>query len=75
MVEYFSKWIELVALPQNSLELAATTFLDRVLARIGAPAEVLTNQGREFLGAFEEICMQALIDHRTMWHLKCYPLN
>ena len=65
MVEYFSKWIELIALPQNSSELAAGVFLDRVLARFGAPAEVLTDQGREFLGAFEELCMQALIDHRT----------
>ena len=57
MVEHFSKWIELVALPQNSSELAAATFLDRVLARFGAPAEVLTNQGREFLGPFEELCV------------------
>ena len=65
MVEHFSKWIELVALPQNSSELAAAAFLDRVLARFGAPAEVLTDQGREFLGDFEELCTQALIDHRT----------
>ena len=65
MVEHFSKWIELVALPQNSSELAATAFLDGVLARFGAPAKVLTDQGREFLGAFEELCMQALIDQRT----------
>ena len=35
-----------------------------MLARFGALAEVLTNQGREFLGAFEELYMQALIDHR-----------
>ena len=65
MVEHFSKWIELVALLQNSSELAATAFLDRVLARFGALAEVLTDQGREFLGAFEELYMHALIDHRT----------
>ena len=36
------------------------TFLGRVLAHFGAPVEVLTNQGREFLGSFE-----ALIDHHT----------
>ena len=36
-----------------------------MLARFGAPAEVLTDQGRKFLGAFEELCTQALIDHRT----------
>ena len=62
MVEHFSKWIEHVALSQNSVELAAITFLDRVLACFGAPAKVLTNQGREFLGAFEigMLCMCAL---------------
>jgi hypothetical protein len=65
MVEYFSKWIELVALLQNSAELVATAFLDRVLAHFGAPAEVLTNQRREFLGVFEELCTKALIDHST----------
>ena len=65
MVEHFSKWIELVALSQNSSEMAATAFLDRVLARFGAPAEVLTDQGRDFFGASEELCMQTLIDHRT----------
>lgn len=51
MVKHFSKWIEFVALPQNSLELAAATFLIQVLARFGAPAKMLTDQGREFLGA------------------------
>ena len=65
IVEHFSKWIELVALPQNSSKLAAATFLDRVLARFGAPAEVLKDQGHEFLGSFEELCVHALIDHRT----------
>jgi transposase InsO family protein len=63
MVEHFSKWIELVALPQNSSELAAVAFLDRVFVRFGALAEVLTDQGREFLGSFKELCTKALIDH------------
>ena len=35
IVEHFNKWIELVALPQNSAKLAAAVFLDRVLARFG----------------------------------------
>ena len=65
MVKHLSKWIELVALSQNSLELAAATFLNCVLTRFGALVEVLTDQGREFLGAFEELYTKALIDHRT----------
>ena len=38
MVEHFNKWIELMALLQNSSKLAMAPFLDRVLARFGAPA-------------------------------------
>lgn len=41
------------------------TFLDCVLARFGAPVEVLTNQGQEFLGAFEDLLTMVLIDHHT----------
>ena len=63
MVEHFSKWTKLIALPQNSVELATTVFLDCVLAHFGAPAEVLTDQGREFLGAFEELCTKAHTKH------------
>lgn len=65
MVEHFSKWIELVALPDKSSEGTAYAFLDRVLSRFGAPAEVLTDQETEFLGEFQALCDQALIDHRT----------
>ena len=65
MVEHISKWIEFVVLPQNSAELATADFLDHVLARFGALAKVLTDQGREFLGILEELCTKALIDHRT----------
>jgi hypothetical protein len=65
MIEHFSKWIELVALPDKFSEGAAYSFLDRVLSRFGAPAEVLTNQGREFLGEFQTLYEQAMIDHRT----------
>ena len=66
VMEHFSKWIELVALPQNSAELAAAAFLNCVLAHFGALAEVLTDQRRGFLGVFEELCTKALIDHRTI---------
>jgi transposase-like protein len=52
MIKHFSKWIELVALLDKFSEGAAYSFLDRVLSRFGAPAEVLTDQGREFLGEF-----------------------
>jgi hypothetical protein len=58
MVDHLSKWIELVVPPQNSAELAVAICLDRVLARFGTPTEVLTDQGKEFLGVFEELCIR-----------------
>jgi hypothetical protein len=57
----------LVALPQNSSVSATMAFLDCVLTRFGAPAEVLTNQGKEFLRSFGELCTKVLIDHRTIF--------
>jgi len=35
------------------------------LARFGVLVQVLIDQGREILGPFDEICVKALIDHRT----------
>jgi hypothetical protein len=65
MVEHFSKWIELVALPDKYSEGVAYAFLDRVLSHFGAPAEVLTDQGTEFRGEFQDLCDKCLIDQRT----------
>ena len=65
MVEHFSKWIKFVVLSQNSIELAAAVFLEHVLVRFEAPTEVLTDQRRKFLDVFEDLCIKALIDHRT----------
>jgi hypothetical protein len=65
MIEHFSKWIELVALPDKFSEGATYSFLDRILSCFGAPAEVLTDQEREFLGEFQTLCEQAMIDHHT----------
>jgi transposase InsO family protein len=55
----------LVALLDKFSEGTAHSFLDRVLNRFGAPVEGLTDQGREFLGEFQTLCEQAMIDHRT----------
>ncbi|OAE34649.1 hypothetical protein AXG93_4034s1020 [Marchantia polymorpha subsp. ruderalis] len=65
MVEHFSKWIELVSLPDKMSEGVAYAFLDRVLRHFGAPVEVLTDQRTEFQGEFQVLCDKTLIDHRT----------
>ncbi|CAM6110662.1 unnamed protein product [Calypogeia fissa] len=76
MVEHFSKWIELVTLLDKSSEGVAYAFLDRVLSHFGAPAKVLTDQGAEFRGDFQDFYDKSLIDHRTtsLDHLEAYGL-
>ena len=65
MMEYFSVWIELIALPHNSTKLIDATFIDCGLACFGAHANVLTDQGRNFFGAFEQLYTKTLIDLYT----------
>jgi hypothetical protein len=62
MIEHFSKWIELVPIPEKTSHHTAAT-LRGVLCRYGAPAEVLTDQ-EEFQGEFAELLVKLLIDHR-----------
>lgn len=64
MVKHFSKWIKLVALPNKSSHSTSQAFLHTVLSRFGSCTEVLTDQGSEFRGEFQELLDQAWIDHR-----------
>jgi len=63
MIEHFSKWVELVALPDKSSNSTSQAFLQQVLSRFGAYAKCLTNQGSEFRGEFQDLLDHALIDH------------
>ena len=53
MIEHFSKWVEVVAIPSKESCETARVFRQYVLCRCGAPAEVLTDQGTEFRGEFQ----------------------
>jgi hypothetical protein len=64
MIEHFTKWRELVPIPEKSSKYTAEA-LKRVLTMFGAPAEVLTDQGEEFEGEFAELLESLLIDHRV----------
>jgi len=64
MIEHFSKWVELVALPDKSSHNTSHAFLQQVLSRFGACAECFTDQGSEFRGEFQDKLDHALIDHR-----------
>jgi len=64
MIGHFSKWVELVALPDKSSHSTNQAFLQQVLSRFGACAECLTDQGLEFRGEFQDLLDHALINHR-----------
>jgi hypothetical protein len=64
MIEHFSKWVELVALPDKSSHSTNQAFLQQVLSRFGACAECLTDQGSKFRGEFQDLLDHALIDHQ-----------
>jgi hypothetical protein len=53
MIKHFSKWLELVPLPNYNSEGVVYAFLDKVLSRLGAPSKVFTNQGMKFRGEFQ----------------------
>ena len=62
IVEHFSKWIELVPVKQLDSKTTAQAFNDRVLARYGAPVEVVSDNGQEYQGAFRALLQQHGID-------------
>ncbi len=71
MIEHFSKWVELVVLPDKSSHNIGQAFLQQALSRFGAYAKCLINQGSEFKGEFQDLLDHALIDH--CWTSKDHP--
>ena len=63
-IEHFSKWVELVPCADKSAETVAYAFLNTVPSTLGGPAEVVTEHGSEFRGAFKTLLNQFGIDHR-----------
>ncbi|CAB0010942.1 unnamed protein product, partial [Nesidiocoris tenuis] len=47
-VDYFTKWPEAVALPNQEARTVAIALVENVLSRIGTPLELHTDQGRNF---------------------------
>ena len=62
-IEHFSKHIEVIPLLDKTADRVAAAFAD-VLARFGAPAEVLTDNGGEFAGEFAALLERCFIDPR-----------
>jgi len=63
MIEHFSKWLELVPLPNHNSEGTTYAFLDKMFSRFGVLVENLIDQNTKFQGDFQDLCEKALIDH------------
>jgi hypothetical protein len=63
MIEHFSKWVELVALPNKSSHNTNHAFLQQVLSRFGACAKCFIDQGSEFRREFQDLFDHAFINH------------
>jgi hypothetical protein len=63
MIEHFSKWVKLVALPDKSSHNTNQAFLQQVLSRFGAYAECLIDQGLKFRREFKDLLDHVFIDH------------
>ena len=58
IIDQFTRWVEMVAVPNQEAETLARTFFDTYVARFGVPFFLHTDQGRNFDGNF----MQAFCD-------------
>ncbi|KXZ49774.1 hypothetical protein GPECTOR_19g225 [Gonium pectorale] len=64
-VEAWTKHVEMIPLRTKGSQEVANAFLANVLARFSAPAEVVSDGGTKFQGAFAALLEQCFIDHRV----------
>jgi hypothetical protein len=64
-IEHWSKAVVIVPVTDKEATTAAYAFLHNVLARFGAPAEVLTDQGGEWRKEFHQLLVEATSHHRN----------
>ena len=54
ITDAFTKYVELIALPNKEAETVATAFFNRWICRYGVPLEIVTDQGKEFVNLLSE---------------------
>ena len=64
MIDYYSKWIEVVPTQHKDAVTTANAFFLNVIARFGVPAEVISDNGGEFKAEFHALCERFHIHHR-----------
>eukprot|EP00775_Hariotina_reticulata_P006347 gene6347-biopygen8143 len=62
-VEAFTKHLEAVPIRNKESATVAYALLHNVIAKFGAPGQVVTDSGSEFLGHFQQLLIDCMIDH------------
>jgi hypothetical protein len=68
MLDQFTKWVEMAAIPEQSALLIAHTFVVHFITTFGCPLEVNTDQGRNFDGTLFGALCEALKTRTTLYH-------
>ena len=57
VTDYFTKWVEIFAVPDQTAVTTAEVILNEVIARFGCPYEIHSDQGRNYESTiFTELC-------------------
>ena len=75
--DYFTKWVEAYAMPNQEAITVARKFVEEFVCRFGVPLSVHTDQGRKFESVlFQELCDMLDIDksRTTPFHPQSYGL-
>jgi hypothetical protein len=64
-IEHFTKWVEVIPIKSKKPSETRDAFIQAVLTRFGAPAEVLTDRGGELKAGIGKMLMEPYIDHCT----------
>ncbi len=70
-VDYFSKWVEIVAVREATAQVAASKMLSEVFSQHGAPAYLISDRGSPFVSdLFEQVLTLLGTEHRltTAYH-------
>ena len=73
IVDQFTKWIEIVPLPNQSAHSVAKATLDNFISRMGCPIQIHTDQGTNFVGnLFTDLCkLLEIVKTRTTPYRPC----
>lgn len=66
ITDYFTKWVEVIALPNQTAQTTCRALMERIVHYHGPPKVIITDRGTNFTSKlFEHLCRALNIEHRT----------